>query len=387
MLKKIILAKLPLIALLAIGTITSQLLLHGQYIFYNFLILPMMGVVAYLSLKNKCYIAVLGIGVTTFLWQFVSMAADGMFEQKMYLETLSGSISITSLYLFFVFLGIFIGALLSVAFLKVKKEHTEIVEVSKRGRGQMVLRVVSGLIGFVLILGIGSLANAFMGNPVSAYLAHNSAQQYVNEKYKDLNLEVGKASFNFKFDHYSVQVKSSSSQDTHFSIEVDSFGHVENDNYRGAVLSRANTYNRLNEVYEKYAEPYIKENMPYEFDMVIAQLNEKNDSLVEKLEIDAVYKPTEMPMKGQITIYLYSDDLSWGNVAKVTLELDALMEKANLEVGEYTVVLEPLVEKTENKGQSFGIYDFPKEKLKSPELAKDMEDFFNNWNQEQKLGS
>lgn len=384
MLKKIILAKLPLIALLAIGTITSQLLLHGQYIFYNFLILPMMGVVAYVSLKNKCYIAVLGIGVTTFLWQFVSMAADGMFEQKMYLETLSGSISITSLYLFFVFLGIFIGALLSVAFLKVKKEHTEIVEVSKRGRGQMVLRVVSGLIGFVLILGIGSLANAFMGNPVSAYLAHNSAQQYVNEKYKDLNLEVGKASFNFKFDHYSVQVKSPSSQDTHFSIEVDSFGHVENDNYRGAVLSRANTYNRLNEVYEKYAEPYIKENMPYEFDMVIAQLNEKNDSLVEKLEIDAVYKPTEMPMKGQITIYLYSDDLSWENVAKVTLELDALMEKANLEVGEYTVVLEPLVEKTENKGQSFGIHDFPKEKLKSPELAKEMENFFNTWNQGQK---
>ncbi len=392
------------LAILVIGTLASGLLSHGSNIFYNFLILPLLGVVAYVGLRNKWHFAVLGIGVITFMWQFITMAADGMFAQKLYLETLTGAFSMTFIYLTFVFLGVALGALLTVAFTR-NKERTspmegtnleeinqenvattlkEEIKTSKVEKSHTLIRVVSGVMGLGIILGIASLVNAFTGNPISGKLAQDSAQRYIDAHYSAFDLEISKASYNFKFDTYMVRATSKTSPDTHFSIDVDSFGHVESDDYEGSVLSGSNTYRRLNEGYEDFVEPYIEKNMPYDFDMIIAQLDDREPSAMAKLKRDATYDVAEMPMKGLITVYLYSDDLSWENVAKVTLELNALLEKANLDVTEYTVVLEPLIEKTENRGESFGIYDFPKEKLKNPDLAKEMEVFFNIWNQGQK---
>lgn len=361
------------IVILVIGTLIAGLLSHGMYMFYNFLILPLLGLVAYVGLKKKWPLAILGIFLVSGTWQFITMARDGMFEQKMYLETLTGALSMAFIYLSLSLLGTALGSLFTYAFSK-----------SSEAKGKKIMKVLSGLGGLVIILGLGSLTNAFIGNPISAYLAHNGAEKYIEENYEALDLELGKASYNFKFDIYMVRATSKTSPDTYFSIDVDSFGHVESDNYKGSVLSGSNTYRRLNEGFEDFVEPYIEKNMPYEFDMIIAQLDDRESSIIKQLKRDVTYDVTEIPMKSLITVYLYSDDLSWENVAKVTLELDALMEKANLEVAEYTVVLEPLVEETEKKGESFGIYDFPKEKLKSPDLAKEMEAFFNTWNQGKK---
>lgn len=365
--------QLFVIAILVIGTLIAGLLSHGMYMFYNFLILPLLGLVAYIGLKKKWSLAILGIFLVSGTWQFITIARDGMFEQKMYLETLTGALSMAMIYGSLSLLGTALGSLLTYAFSK-----------SSEAKGSKAIKVLSGLSGLLIVFGLGSFTNAFVGNPISAYLAHNSAQAYIEENYKELNLELGKASYNFKFDHYMVRASSKTSPDTYFSIDVDSFGHVERDNYRGSVLSGSNTYRRLNEGFEDFVEPFIEKNMPYEFDMIIAQLDDREPSIMKQLERDATYEVTDMPMECLVTVYLYSDDLSWGNVAKITLELDALMEKGDLEVAEYTVVLEPLVEKTENRGESFGIYDFPKKMLKSPDLAKEMEAFFKIWNQEKK---
>lgn len=339
----------------------------------SLLIMPILGIVCYLGLKKKWPVAAGIIFLVAFIWQGVTMGRDGMFEQKMYLETLTGAFSMAFIYLGFSLLGIAIGSLFTYALTKTDEKQ-----------GKKILRALSGLGGLLIILALGSLANAFVGNPISASLASNGAEKYIGEQYSDLDLTLEKVSYNFKFDNYVVRAKSKTSLDTYFSVNLDSFGHVVSDDYKESVLSGWNTYRRINESFETFGESYIRENLPYEFDMIIAQLDDREPYSMKDLERDKVYEVTNMPMKSLVTVYLYSDDLTWENVAKITLELDALMEKGNLEVAEYTVVLEPLIEKTENKGESFGIYDFPKEGLKSPDLAKAMETFFEDWNQSEK---
>ncbi len=361
------------IGLLVVGTIITEVLFNGMYMFYNFLLLPLLGLVAYVGLRKKWSMVILGIFLTTGIWQFMAMARGGMFEQKMYLETLSGALSMAFIYLFLCLLGTALGALFTYAFSK-----------SDEKQSKKILKTLSGLGGLVIIFGLGSITNAFVGNPVSANLASNGAQKYIGEHYKTLDLNVERASYNFKFDNYVVRVQSKTSPDTYFSVNVDSFGHVISDSYQESVLSGWNTYRRINEEFETFGESYIRKNLPYEFDMIIAQLDDKDPNTMKSLKRDMVYDMKSNPMKGTITIYLYSDDLSWKNVAKVTLALNEIFDKAHIEVSEYTVVLEPPVKKTEKKGKSFGIYDFPKEKLKSPDLAKEMETFFNTWNQGKK---
>lgn len=362
------------IFLVVMGMVAASLLSHGMSIFYNFLILPVVGLVAYIGLKKQWMAAAVGIFLMATLWQFVTMGMDGMFQQKMYLETLTGALTMGFIYLSLSLVGTALGALFTYALTK----------TPELGQGRKIIRVLSALAGMVLILGLASLTNAFIGNPISASLATNSAQTYIGLQYPDLDLRVDRASYNFKFNHYMVRAKSQKSMDTYFTIYLDSFGHILEDDYKETVLSGWNTYRRINEAFEVYTASLIRKNLPYEYDMVIGQLDDREPSSMRALKRDVDYELNAMPLKGLVTVYVYSEDLSWKNVAQVTLELDQVLEKAHIEVAEYTVVLEAKRDDEGNKGESMGIYDFPKEKLTSPNLEKNMALFFEEWNKKSK---
>lgn len=370
------------IIVIVLGTVLPSLLSHGMNIFYNFLILPVLGLMAYIGVKRMWPIPVFGIFLGTCLWQFVAMGMDGMFEQKMYLETLTGAISIGLISLTLVMMGTALGGLFTYAFGKSSESVSE--ECPPEGQGKRLIRAFSGLLGLVLILGLASITNAFIGNPISAGLATNSAKTYIGEQYPQLDLVAEKASYNFKFDHYMVRVKSQKSMDTYFTIDLDSFGHVLEDDYQRSVLSGWNTYKRINDGFDVYVTSVIKKDLPYEYDMIIGQLDDKESSNMKGLERDKVYEPTDMPLKGLVTVYVYSSDLSWKNVAKVTLELNQVLENAHIEVAEYTVILEAKRDEKGNRGDSIGIYDFPKEKLNHPNLEEEMARFFEEWNKKSK---
>lgn len=360
--------------LIVVGTGVAAFLSHGMNVFYNFLILPLVGLITYLGFKKQWPVVMLGVFLVTVIWQFIAMGSDGMFEQKMYLETISGALSMGFIYISLSMVGVALGALFTYAF-------TKISDVSKWKR---LFRSVSGLIGIILIVGLASLTNAFIGNPVSASLATNSAQNYARENFSDLDLKVERASYNFKFDHYMVRVSSEKSKDTYFAIYLDSFGHVLEDDYKGNVLSGWNTYRRINEEFDAYTESIIRKQLPYEYDMLIGQLDDREPSAMKNLKRDMDYDLSALPLKGLVTVYVYADDLSWKNVAKVTLELNQVLEAAHIDVAEYTVVLEAKKDESGKRGDSIGIYDFPKEKLELPNLEKEMALFFEAWNKKSK---
>lgn len=241
-----------------------------------------------------------------------------------------------------------------------------------------VLKIGSGIIGFLLIGIILFVTNSFVGNPISKALANKSVKQYVEENYNQLNLQVDKPIYNFKFGNYTSKVKSKDSGDTYFSIYCGLDGKVVMDNYKENVLSGWNTFLRMDEEFRKFVEPLIQSKLPYDFDMVIAGLD-KPEEEPGMLSLDMEFDIYNLPLEAYITIYIYTEDMSWDKVAKTTLELEELIEKNNLNVGKYTVVLNPITAKSEKKGESLGIYDFPKELLKSENLPKVMEEHFNKW--------
>lgn len=129
---------------------------------------------------------------------------------------------------------------------------------------------------FILIGGILWFANAFVGNPVSKILANRNAEKYIEETYQDMELEINKATYNFKDCKYNVHVKSSTSIDTHFSLGISSTGNIIWDSYENYVLNKFNTWQRLDSQYRKMVDNIFEsEDFPYESDIGYGSLKLK----------------------------------------------------------------------------------------------------------------
>ena len=111
------------------------------------------------------------------------------------------------------------------------------------------LKILSGVVAFVLIGGIFWLANGLLGNPISKAIANNTAKKYIEENYSDMNFEVSEVFYSFKDGNYHVDVKSPTSKDTYFSISISPLGKIGYDSYEYDVVKRFNTYRRLDELY------------------------------------------------------------------------------------------------------------------------------------------
>ncbi|WP_096155371.1 MULTISPECIES: YfjL-like protein [Bacillus] len=59
-------------------------------------------------------------------------------------------------------------------------------------------KVAAGVVGIALIGIILFVTNAFVGNPVSSYLANKAINKYVEEEYGHFDLETEKVYYNFK---------------------------------------------------------------------------------------------------------------------------------------------------------------------------------------------
>ncbi len=84
---------------------------------------------------------------------------------------------------------------------------------------------------------------SFYGNPISKAIANSKIEAYIRDTYPDIDLEVSKTVYNFKFEEYVANVQSKESVDTTFSVHWDDEGI--RDSYDSEVIGRWNTYERL----------------------------------------------------------------------------------------------------------------------------------------------
>lgn len=117
-------------------------------------------------------------------------------------------------------------------------------------RKQIILRIFAGIIAVLLIIVVFGVANTFLGNPVSSYMAKSKASAYLNDQYGHLDLEIKKVNYFPKDGSYYISVSSNTSMDTHFSLNYRA-GEIIGDDYETAVLSGMNTMERFRDEYKK----------------------------------------------------------------------------------------------------------------------------------------
>lgn len=99
------------------GALLGVYLSNSSGMFYNFLIMPIVGGCGYLTLKRKWYFAPLGIFVLSYVWLFIQNFIDGGLS-GFRVELIWIPLFLSSIYTGLAVLGVAIAALLKFAFRK-----------------------------------------------------------------------------------------------------------------------------------------------------------------------------------------------------------------------------------------------------------------------------
>lgn len=224
-----------------------------------------------------------------------------------------------------------------------------------------ILKVIALIVAIALIVGIAWLANSLNGNPISKMLAKKAANVYLEEHFPDTDYYIEDLGFSFKFVGYYAHIRSASSMDTQFSLEIDMFGHVFFDTYEsvtgGFVTARRleQEYRELtDQIFENPAFPYHSdiqygtlEIYPQEaFDDPLATDVPDYALVQEDLILDKIYDIRELGAQaGHLTVYVDSETISLELAAEMMLAIRAEFDKANIPFRAINFVLQhPLPE-------------------------------------------
>lgn len=204
----------------------------------------------------------------------------------------------------------------------------------------LLLRILAGTLAVILIIGILSITNAFVGNPLSRTIADREIKQYVQQNYAPLNLEIDKAVYNFKFNEYIATVKSRTSVDTHFQISY-SDGKVQWDDYAFRVLGTSNTIDRLAAEYSALTRDLIVHELGYTQNKtrVMYDKEEYDNSDNKKLTVDMRFD-RELPLKAEVMISLDSIESSSEGIAKILTDAHQVFVDNRCHFSKYSLFVE-----------------------------------------------
>lgn len=228
-------------------------------------------------------------------------------------------------------------------------------------------------LGLAAFLVLGFFMVAFLGNPVSKFLAGQTAKKHLAETYADTDYEVDRVFYNFKDGDYHAQIVSPSSQDTHFNLQMTWTGALRRDNYEDQVASGWNTAMRLDDAYRKLVDTVLDDPaFPFESDIDFgsfefcprAYLDDPDVppyALVqEDLILDHEYDIYELGRKaGKVTLYVCDDEISIDRAAQVLLEVRDAFDRAGVPF--YAIDFVLMAPKAEDgiwSDEQIGVQDF-----------------------------
>lgn len=243
---------------------------------------------------------------------------------------------------------------------------------------QRVKKLLAGFLGFGLIVLLLIFTNSLTGNPLSAAWAKRAAKNYLEANYPALKLEIQQTGYSFKSGAYRVFAQSPTSRDTAFSVHVDGWGNIVQDDYEHEVANGFTTFRRLDEELRAIGGELIG-SLPYEFEFAALAFADKGDlePLKRDMELD-VHSP---PLPLQAEVVVYSEELTYDKIAQVAKEVETALEKAEIPVGAYSVRLLPTANQPEDKNQaaswagSLAVSGFPAPRMAEKNLAAAMEQF------------
>lgn len=201
--------------------------------------------------------------------------------------------------------------------------------------------IFASIVTLLVLFGVGYLLNGFYGNPISKALAENTAKEYIEKNYNSMNLEIDCVDYNFKFNRYEASVKSPESVDTHFTLEIDRFGKLLNDDYEYCVTGGYNTAMRIDDEYGKKVDKILdSKSCPFKTvisygEILVDEYNAHREDCScfpkSELEIDKEYDIDALAEKyGKLTVDVIDDEVTAQKATEVLLKLREIMDKSKV---------------------------------------------------------
>ncbi len=293
---------------------------EGSDLMYNSLIMPAIGVFGYIIFSwraiYKMPILLLLVNLFAYLFNLVKIDFISVFLW-------------TFTYSMFVFIGIVISLLLHYASTNLRRAKDKI------------LKITAFCIALLMISGVGFFANSLVGNPISKFLATQTARMHLEEKYAHTDYQIHKVSYDFKSTDYYVQIKSPTSLDGDFTLHVDMSGKLRYDDYDARVTNNENVARRLYFEYRDMVDRVFNSLLyPYNISMGFGELKfdyeagrspaggalQKSD-----LKADKFYNVSEIARKsGYLVLYIDDETISANRAGEILLETKRLFDDAGI---------------------------------------------------------
>jgi len=207
-----------------------------------------------------------------------------------------------------------------------------------------VLKIIALVVAIALIVGVCVFANALVGNPISKWVATNTAEKHLEDEYNEKDFEVERVTFSFKDGYYHAFIQSPSSIDSSFTVDIDMWGNLKYDHYEDRVLTGWNTADRIGRNYREKVDAILdSQTFPYDEhigygDIAFIEREFLNNPdvpeyaiVTEELTIDAFYDVNELGSKaGKLTIYLDDDTVSHERLAELILDTRKIFDNAGV---------------------------------------------------------
>lgn len=238
---------------------------------------------------------------------------------------------------------------------------------------------------------------AFFGNPVSYLLSANSADDYIEEKYPDYDLEIEKIGYDFKISGYYAKVVSPTSVDTHFSVYFDLLGRPVYDTYDN-IGNGWNTFVRVENEYRALTDSVENEIKKY-FTTDIFYGEIKTSEISEDycgkepygipmndLVLDYDYDMDEVGKKaGHIVFYYDETELTAEKSAERLLQAKEILDRNNIKFFAIDFIAqEPKTEENAASRKEFSVREFLYSDIyedglaeRLQEAADDLQDYYS----------
>ena len=297
-------------------------LMMGDDLFYNTVIMPLVGVLGYFVFRRKAFyimpVMLLVAHVVFFLLQY--------WQQKEYFDLFS-MLAWTFLCAIFVFAGTAIPFL---------------VHVFKQRKSSPRLRVyhyLSPVCAVLITVGLCIFAVQSVGNPISRAIVKSAAKERLETVYADRGFVLEEISYSFKDSTYYVRISDPSSIDGDFSMHYNMVGRLLYDRYEYDVVGGKNVEDRLFFAYRDRVNEVLDSPIyPYKSDIHHGTLRDISDLESNRFyDVDALAATS-----GYLTLFVEDATVSEEKAAEILLTTKQLLDDAGVTFYAVHFVLTPL---------------------------------------------
>lgn len=195
------------------------------------------------------------------------------------------------------------------------------------------LKLIALVTALLLIIFIVIFADLLNGNPISKYLAIQSANEHFIKNYSQTDFILHEVEYKIEGLQYYVQISSPSSIDTKFHLAIKKSGIIKRDSYERDVLSKNNTWLRCEQGYIKLVEDVFESaNFPYVNSPInsgaIPYYVKDREIDMSILEIDQEFDYKELGKQyGKIIFQTTSDEVTIEKASEILLDITQILNE------------------------------------------------------------